>query len=57
MYRRKYHRYNNTLEPNPEVRKPIGRPAFRWKCNIKMNFKETRFDDAYWIRLVQSSGR
>jgi hypothetical protein len=35
-----------------ECKRPLGRPRHKWENNIKLDLKETRIDEANWIRLV-----
>jgi hypothetical protein len=41
------------LVGKPEGRGPFGRPRRRWVDNIKMNLRETGWDDIDWIDLAQ----
>jgi len=35
----------------PEGKKSFGRPRRRWKCNIKVDLKEIRWESMKWIDL------
>jgi hypothetical protein len=37
---------------NPEGKRPLGRPRYRWEDNIKMDLRETGWDDVDWINLA-----
>jgi hypothetical protein len=43
----------NILVGRPEGRRPLGRPRHRWEDNIKMDLKETGFEDMDWIHLAR----
>jgi hypothetical protein len=36
-----------------EGERPLGRPRRRWVDNIKMDLRETGWDDVDWIELAQ----
>jgi hypothetical protein len=36
-----------------EGKKPLGRPRHRWVDNIKMDLRETGWDEIDWIDLAQ----
>jgi hypothetical protein len=36
----------------PEVKRPLGRPRRRWEDNVRMDLKETGFEDVDWIYLA-----
>lgn len=40
----------------PEERKPMGKHGLKLENNIKMDSKETRFEDLHWINLAQNRG-
>jgi hypothetical protein len=35
-----------------ERKRPLGRPRFRWECNIKMDLKQIEWRGMNWIHLV-----
>jgi hypothetical protein len=37
----------------PEGKRPLGRPRLRWKDNIKINLRETKWGGMDWINLAQ----
>jgi hypothetical protein len=37
----------------PGVRRPLGRPRRRWVGNIRMDLRETGWEDVDWIHLLQ----
>jgi hypothetical protein len=37
----------------PEVKRPLGRPRYRWEDNIKLDLMEKGTDGANWIQLAQ----
>jgi hypothetical protein len=37
----------------PEGKRPLGRSGRRWLDNIKMDFREKKWDGTNWIDLVQ----
>jgi hypothetical protein len=41
------------LVGKPEGKRPLGRPRRRWVNNIKMDLREIRLDDMYWVGLAQ----
>jgi hypothetical protein len=41
------------LVGRPEGKRPLRRPRYRWKDNIKMDLREIGIDGANWIRLAQ----
>jgi hypothetical protein len=43
---------HRVLVGKPDGKKPLGRPMFRWKDNIKIYFKENRWDCGDWINLA-----
>jgi hypothetical protein len=47
------HAYKILVE-NPERKRSLLRPRFRWKDNNKMNLVVTGFEDVDWVHLVQS---
>jgi hypothetical protein len=38
---------------NPEGRRPLGRPRYRWVDNIKMDLRETGWDGVDWTDVAQ----
>jgi hypothetical protein len=47
----------NILIGRPEGRRPLGRPRRRWEDNIKMDLRETGFEDVDWIHWAQDRDR
>jgi hypothetical protein len=45
------------LAGKPKGKRPLRRPRFRWKHNIKMDLSEVGFGHADWIRLSQDRDR
>jgi hypothetical protein len=41
------------LVGKPEGKRPLGRPIYRWVANIKIDLRETGWDDMYWTDLDQ----
>jgi hypothetical protein len=41
-----------TLVEKPEGKIPQGRPRRRWVDNIKMDLRETGWDEMVWIELI-----
>ena len=41
----------------PEGKRPLGRPRLRWEDNIKVNFKDVRWEAMDWIVLAQDMSR
>jgi hypothetical protein len=41
------------LVGKPEGKRPLGRPRRRWVDNIKMDLRDTGWDDMDWTDLVQ----
>jgi hypothetical protein len=37
----------------PEGKRPLRRPKRRWEDNIRMDLKETGWEDVDWIYLTQ----
>jgi hypothetical protein len=44
---------HRVLVGKPDRKEPLGRPMFRWKDNIKMDFKENRRDCGDWIPVAE----
>jgi hypothetical protein len=42
---------------NPEGKRPLGRPRYRWVDNIKMDLREIGWGGMDWIDLAQDSDR
>ena len=38
---------------NPVGKRPLGRPGYRWKDNVKMDLKEMAWMDVNWIDLAE----
>jgi hypothetical protein len=36
-----------------ERKRPLVKPGRRWKCNIRMDLREIRWEGAGWIHLAQ----
>jgi hypothetical protein len=47
----------NILVGKPERRRPLVRPRRRWETNIKMNLRETAFEDVDWFHVAQDRDR
>jgi hypothetical protein len=41
----------------PEGKSPLGRPRYRWMDNIKIDLRETGWDDMDWSDLAQDRDR
>jgi hypothetical protein len=41
------------LVGKPEVKRPPGRPRYRWLHNIKMDLAEMEWGGVYWIGMAQ----
>jgi hypothetical protein len=41
------------LVGNPEGKRPLGSPRYRWVDNIKMNLREIGWDGGDWIDVAQ----
>jgi hypothetical protein len=41
------------LVGRPKVKRPLGRPRFRWEYNIKMDLREIGIDGLNWIQLLR----
>jgi hypothetical protein len=41
------------LVGNPETKRPLLRPRRRWVDNIKVDLRETGWDDMDWIDMAQ----
>jgi hypothetical protein len=41
------------LVREPEGKRPLGRTRHRWEDNVKLDLKEIRYGDVYWIRLAK----
>jgi hypothetical protein len=37
----------------PEIKRPLGRPRYRWENNIKLDLREIGIDGTNWIQLAQ----
>ena len=35
----------------PETKRSLGRPRYKWECNIKMDHKEVGYQGIEWIWL------
>jgi hypothetical protein len=45
------------LVGNPEEKRPLGKPRFRWVDNIRMDLGEVGWGDVDWIGLAQDRKR
>jgi hypothetical protein len=45
------------LVGKPEGKRPLGRPRFRWKDNIKKDYQEVGCGGIDWIELAQNRDR
>ena len=45
------------LVGKPEGKRPLGRPRFRWKDNIKMDLQDVGCGHVDWIELAQDRDR
>jgi hypothetical protein len=45
------------LVGNPEGKRPLGRPRFRWENNVKMDLQEVVCGVMDWIELTQDRDR
>jgi hypothetical protein len=43
----------NILDREPEEKIPDGRTSHKWQDNIRMDFKEVRYENVNWIFLNQ----
>jgi hypothetical protein len=43
------------LVGNPEGKRPLGRPRYRWVDNIRMDLGEVGWGDVDWIGLARGS--
>jgi hypothetical protein len=34
-------------------KRPLGRPWHKWEDNIRMDLRETGYEDVYWMDLAQ----
>jgi hypothetical protein len=48
---------HRVLVGKPEGNRPLGRPRFRWKDNIKMDLKEVGGGCGDWMELDQDRDR
>jgi len=39
------------LMGKPETKRSLGRPRYKWECNIKMDHKEVGYQGIEWIWL------
>jgi hypothetical protein len=37
-----------------EGKRPLGRPRRRWRCNIKMDLREIKWDGMDWLKIGAS---
>jgi hypothetical protein len=42
---------------NPEGKRPLGRPRRRWEDGIRMDLRETGWEDVEWVQLAQDRGQ
>jgi hypothetical protein len=45
------------LVGKPEVKRPLGRPWYRWKDNIKVDLREVGCGGMDWMELAQDMDR
>jgi hypothetical protein len=45
------------LVGKPDGERPTVRPRRRWEGNIKMDLKETGFEDVDWVHLAEDRDR
>jgi hypothetical protein len=45
------------LVGKPEEKRPLGRPRYRWKGNIRMDLREIGWEDVNWVHLAQDMGK
>jgi hypothetical protein len=43
----------NILVGKPEGKRPFRRSGHRWEDNIRMDFREIRWEDVDWLHLAQ----
>jgi hypothetical protein len=48
---------HRVLVGKPEEKRPLGKPKYRWKNNIKMDIQELGCGDMGWIELAQDRNR
>jgi hypothetical protein len=41
----------------PEGKRPFGRPRHRWEHGIRLDLKETGWEDVEWVELAQGRGQ
>jgi hypothetical protein len=41
------------LVGKPERKRPLGRPERRWMNNIKVDLRDTEWDDVDWVGLAE----
>jgi len=37
---------------NAEGKRPLGKPRYKWKYNIRMDLREIESESVYWIHLT-----
>jgi hypothetical protein len=45
------------LVENPEGKRPLGRPRYRWEDNIKMDLGEICWEGMDWMHLAQNGDK
>jgi len=45
------------LVGEPEGKRPLGRPIYRWECNIEIDLQEVGCGGTDWIDLTQDRDR
>jgi hypothetical protein len=45
------------LVGKPEVKRPLGRPSYRWEDGIRIDLREIGLGGVDWIRLAQDRDR
>jgi hypothetical protein len=45
------------LVGQPEGKRPLGKPKYRWEDNVKMDLQEVGFGGMYWIEMAEDRDR
>jgi hypothetical protein len=45
------------LMENLEGKRPLGRPRRKWEDGIRMDLRETGWEDGEWVQLAQDRGQ
>jgi hypothetical protein len=48
---------DNILVGKPERKRPFGRPKRRWKDNIKIYLRDTRWEGVEWMHLAHNKNQ